>query len=598
MADVFFNGRLVGSVENGAEFAKKIVEARRQGKLSKYVSVQYRKALDSVYIFLEGGRVSRPLIVVKDGKPLLTEEHIRALKSGELKWADLVKAGIIEYLDASEEENAFVALSEQELTPKHTHLEINPIGIYGITTSLVPFANYIQSSKLNRGQKVQKQAMGCYVLSYPIRTDTTVNLLHYPQIPIVQSFTQEFLGKERAAGQNVVIAIINYDGFNMSDAILINAGSLQRGLGRSTYYRSYVTEKLRYPGGQIDEICIPNKDVQGYTTEHDYRNLEQDGLAYPEAEVSGGDVIIGKISPPRFLGKLDVFSTAANVKKDTSERVRYGEKGIVDKVVITESEEGTPLLKVVVRETRIPEVGDKWSSKHGQKGVLSRIVPEEDIPFTSTGIRPDIIFSPNGLPKRMTVSHMIEALAGKFGALAGRYIDGTPFLNEPVKDIREALLSLGFRDDGTEILYDGRTGQRISARIFVGNIYYMRLKHQVADKIQTRARGPVTLLTRQPTEGKAKEGGLRLGEMEKEAIMAHGASLLLKERFDSDKEIVWICERCGGLALFDYYKNMPYCLCGEQSKIAPVEMAYAFKLFVDELKSLHLRPKIRLEDKY
>ncbi|MGB9693584.1 MAG: DNA-directed RNA polymerase subunit B, partial [Fervidobacterium sp.] len=404
MSDVFFNGKFVGIVENGAEFAKKLIEERRKGKLSKYLSVQYRKTLDTVYLALDGGRILRPLIVVKDGKPLLTEQHIKALQSGEASWSDLVKNGIIEFLDAAEEENAYVALSEEELTPKHTHLEINPVAIFGITTSLVPFANYIQSSKLNRGQKVQKQAMG------GIKTDATVNLLHYPQVPIVQTFTQELIGREHAAGQNVVMAIINYDGYGMSDALLINAGSLQRGLGRSTYFRTYTTEKLRYPGGQIDEIGIPGKDVQGYTVEHDYRHLEQDGLARVGAEVFGGDVIIGKTSPPRFLGKLDVFSSAANIKKDTSERVRYGEKGIVNKVVITESEEGTPRIKVEVRETRIPEVGDKWSTKHGQKGILSRIVPEEDMPFTSTGIKPDIIFSPNGLPKRMTVSHMLEAL--------------------------------------------------------------------------------------------------------------------------------------------------------------------------------------------
>ncbi|MEM2954480.1 MAG: DNA-directed RNA polymerase subunit B [Candidatus Nanoarchaeia archaeon] len=598
MADVYFNGLLIGTVEDGAKFAKDIISARRQNKLSKYLTVQYRKALDSVYVFLDSGRLLRPLIVVKDGKPLLTEEHLKGLKEGEIRWSDLVREGVIEYLDAAEEENAYVALNEEELTPEHTHLEINPTAIYGITTSLVPFANYIQSSKLNRGQKVQKQAMGCYTLSYPMRTDTAVNLLHYPQLPVVRSFTQELIGPERAAGQNIVIAVINYDGYNMSDAIVLNKGSLERGLGRSTCFRPYVTEKLRYPGGQTDEITIPNKDVQGYTVERDYRLLEQNGIIYPEAEVQDTDVLIGKISPPRFLGKLEAFSTAANIRKDTSIRMRYGEKGVVNKVLITESEEGAPLIKVEVRETRIPEVGDKWSSKHGQKGVVGRIVPEEDVPFTASGIRPDILFSPNGLPKRMTVSHLIEALAGKTGSLAGRYIDGTPFLNESVKDIREELLKLGFKDDGTEILIDGRTGEQIPARIFVGNIYYMRLKHQVADKIQSRSRGPVTLLTRQPTEGKAKEGGLRLGEMEKEAIAAHGASLLLKERFDSDKEIIWVCERCGDLAIYDAYKNSAYCLCGEKVELAPVEMAFAFKLFVDELKSLHLRPKIKLTEKY
>lgn len=598
MADVFFNGQLVGTVGEPQLFVKSVVQARREGKLSKYLNVQYRKALDTVYILLERDRVVRPLIVVKEGRPLLTPEHMQRLQTGDIKWSDLIKEGVVEYLDCLEEENAFIAISERELTKDHTHMEVNPLSIYGLTASLVPFTNYNQSSKLAKGQKTQKQAMGCYTLSFPNRMDTAVNLLHYPQVPLVQSATQALLGDERASGQNIVIAIIDFDGYNMSDALVLNKGSIERGFGRSTYFRPYATEKLRYPGGQIDEILTPTKDVQGYTLERDYRFLAQDGIIYPELDVKGGDVLIGKTSPPRFLGKLEAFSSAANIRKDTSIRVRYGEGGVVNKVVITEEEGGSMLIKVDVRENRLPEVGDKFSSRHGQKGILGRVLPEEDVPFTASGIKPDVIFSPNGLPKRMTVAHILEALSGKLGAMAGRKINGTSFLNESADDMRTQLLQLGFRDDGTEVLYDGRTGRRFPARIFVGNMYYLRLKHQVADKVQSRARGPIALLTRQPTEGKAKEGGLRLGEMEKETFIAHGASLLMKERFDSDKAIIWICERCGDIAVHDVYKNKAFCLCGEKTKVAPVELSYAFKLFVDELKSLHIRPRLKLNEKY
>jgi DNA-directed RNA polymerase subunit B len=598
MSDAFFNGELVGTVENPQEFVKSVIESRRQGKLSKFINVQYRKVLDTVYVTLERNRLARPLIVVKDSKLLLTQEHMQRLRSGEMKWSDLIKEGVIEYLDCLEEENTLIALDEAHITKDHTHMEVNPIAIFGITTSLVPFANFNQSSKLNRGQKSQKQAIGCYTLNFPNRLETAVNLLHYPQIPLVRSATQKLIGDERAAGQNIVIAIINFDGYNMADAIVFNKGSIQRGLGRSTYFRPYTAEKLRYPGGQIDDILLPNKDVQGYTVERDYRLLEEDGIISPESEVKGGDVLVGRTSPPRFLGKLDTFSSTANIRKDTSTRVRYGENGVVNKVVVTESEDGAPLIRVDVRETRSPEIGDKFASRHGQKGVVGLVVPEQDIPFTASGIRPDILFSPNGLPKRMTVAHMIEALAGKVGALAGRYINGTSFLSEHAADLRQQLFELGFRDDGTELLIDGRTGKQVPARIFVGNMYYLRLKHQVADKMQSRARGPIALLTRQPTEGKAKEGGLRLGEMEKECFIAHGASLLMKERFDSDKAIIWVCERCGDIAIHDVYKNKAYCLCGEKTKVAPIEMSYAFKLFIDELKSLHIRPRLRLKDKF
>jgi len=596
--DVYFNGALIGSVANPKSFVENVISSRRRNEISKLLNIYYNKEEGAVFVNFDRNRVRRPLIVVKDGKSLLTKEHIEKLENGELKWSDLEQEGIIEYLDALEEEAAYVALDEDELTAEHTHLEINPIAIFGLCTSLVPYANFNQSSRLNRGQKTQKQAMGCYALNFLNRTDTAINLLHYPQKPIVRSFTQDIFGDELSAGQNVVIAILNYDGYNMQDAVILNRASIDRGFGRSTYYRPYVTEKLRYPGGVVDEILIPDKDVQGYTVERDYRFLMEDGIIYPEAEVEGGDVLIGKTSPPRFLGKLEAFSTAANIRKDTSIRVRYGEKGIVNKVIITESEDGSMLIKVDLRNHRLPEVGDKFSNRHGQKGVVGYIVSPEDMPFTADGIVPDIIFSPNGLPKRMTVSHLIEALGGKVGALAGRTIDGTSFQAESSEDLRKQLLDLGFREDGTETLYDGRTGKAYPARIFVGNMYYLRLKHQVADKIQARARGPVALLTRQPTEGKAKEGGLRLGEMEKDCFVAHGSSLLMKERFDSDRTVVWICERCGNTAIYDVYKNKAYCLCGEKSRISPIEMSYAFKLFLDELKSMHIRPRLILKEKY
>ena len=598
MADVFFDGNLVGRVENPKAFVSSVIKSRREGRVFKFMNVLYHKKLDTVFIVVERNRVVRPLVIVKESKPVLTQEKISGLRDGTVKWSDLIKSGVIEYLDAMEEESTRIALDESDLTEKYTHLELNPITIFGMTTSMVPYASFNQSTRLNRGQKTQKQSMGCYALNYQNRMDTNVNLLHYPQRPIVHSFTQNLLGDELSAGQNVVIAIINWDGYNMKDAVVLNRSSIERGFGRSTHFRPYVTEKLRYPGGQVDDVLIPQKDVSGYTVEKDYRFLGEDGIVYPEAETNGGDVLIGKSSPPRFLGKLEAFSTAANIRKDTSIRVRYGEGGIVNKVIITESEDGNQLIKVEVRENRAPEIGDKLSSRHGQKGVIGIIVSPEDLPFTASGIVPDLLFSPNGLPKRMTVSHMIEAIGGKLGALAGRPIDGTPFLSEETADLRQQLLDLGFFDSGAELMYDGKTGREYPARIFVGNMYYLRLKHQVADKIQARARGPVALLTRQPTEGQTKEGGLRLGEMEKDCFVAHGASLLMKERFDSDRTIVWVCEHCGSIAIYDAYKSKSYCLCGEKVKISPVEMSYAFKLFLDEVKSLHLKPRLILKEKY
>ncbi len=599
MSDVFLDGKLIGTIENPKVFVDSLITARREGKISNFLNVNYDKNLDSIDIFLEKNRIRRPLIIVNKGIPLLTNDIKERLKNGELSWDDLVMQGIIEYLDTSEEERVLIALNEKDLTEKHTHLEINPVAIFSICSSLVPYSNFTPSARFNIGSKSQKQSVGIYALNYLNRLDTSTNLLHYPQIPITHSFTEEIFGDKKNSGQNVVIAIMNYDGYNIEDSIVISKASIDRGFGRISHYRPYSAERLRYPGGQVDQVCIPDKETEGYGTEQDYRFLNEDGIIYPEAEVTGGDVLIGKTSPPRFLGKLESFSAAANVRKDTSVKIRSGEKGLVTDVFLTESIDGNALIKINTRDTRSPEIGDKFSSRHGQKGILGYIVPVEDMPFTASGIVPDIIFSPNGLPKRMTVNQLIEALCGKVGSLAGRRINGTAFQGEKPEDLRKELLELGFREDGTETMYDGRTGKQYEARIFVGNIYYMRLKYQVADKVQARARGPVQLLTRQPTEGKAKEGGLRLGEMEKESLIGHGASLLVKERFSSDKTIEYVCEKCGDLAIFDRYKNKPFCLvCGEKSTISPIELSYAFKLFLDELKSLGIKTKLELKDKY
>jgi len=401
------------------------------------------------------------------------------------------------------------------------------------------------------------------------------------------------------SGQNFTIAVMSYEGYNMQDSVILNKGSIERGLARSTFFSPNVVEELRYSGGLTDEIGIPDKETKGFKTEKDYRFLEKDGIVYPEAQLNEEDVIIGKTSPPRFLGGLEEFSVAANVRRESSTTVSHGDSGTVDFVVLTENGEGNKLVQVRLREQRIPEIGDKFSSRHGQKGVIGLIVPEEDVPFTSTGIKPDIIFSPHSIPSRMTISHLLEIMAGKVGALTGQQIDSTAFDCVPEKDLRKTLLDHGFKENGTETMYNPFNGRVYQARIYVGNMYYLKLKHMVANKIHSRATGRIQLLTRQPIEGRARGGGLRLGEMEKDCLVAHGASLLLKERFDSDKTILYVCDKCGMLAIFDYYKNVSVCpKCGANVEISPVELSYAFKLLLDELRSLGINPSLSLKNKY
>jgi DNA-directed RNA polymerase subunit B' len=404
---------------------------------------------------------------------------------------------------------------------------------------------------------------------------------------------------EHPSGQNIVVAVMGYTGYNIEDAIVLNQGSIDRGLGRTTYFRPAVSEELRYAGGLTDEICIPDKDIKGYKSEIDYRYLEEEGIIYPEARVGEGDVIIGKTSPPRFLSSMDEYNLASNVRRESSMSLKHGEEGVIDFVMITENGEGNKLVQVRIRDSRVPEIGDKFTSRHGQKGVVGIIIPHSDMPFTASGIVPDLAFTPHGIPSRMTISHLIELVGGKVGALAGRYIDGTTFAAEDEGDLRKQLKALGFRENGTETMYNGVTGEQMPAKIYIGNMYYLKLKHMVANKIHSRARGPIQLLTRQPTEGRAKEGGLRLGEMEKDTFVAHGASLLLKERFDSDKTLVPVCEECGIIAVYNEFKNKSYCpICGENVEINNVEISYAFKLMLDEFKSLGIYPKMVLESKY
>src|SRR3989338_4216285 len=600
MAEVYVNSKLAGTVENPLSFITEVKDLRRKGAISEEVSVYYDHEAQEVHLSSDEGRAQRPLIIVKEGKPLLTEKHLKQLEESEITWHDLIRQGVIEYLDAAEEENALVAYSEEELTTEHTHLEITPGSISGITSSLVPFGNYNQSSRLIIGSKNQKQALGFYAANFHLRMDMDSNLLHYPQFPIVKTKIHDITEYDQhPSGQNMIVAVMSYDGYNMEDGVILGKASVERGLARSTYFRPVEAQELRYSGGLIDEISTPDKDVKGYRSEHDYRFLEGDGILYPEAKVDEGDVVIGKTSPPRFLSSMDEYNLAAATRRESSINLKHGEKGVADFVVLTENEEGNKLVQVRLRDERVPEIGDKFTSRHGQKGVVGILVPPQDLPFSESGITPDLIFTPHGVSSRMTVSHLVELVGGKVGSLAGRYVDGTLFEAEKEEDLRKELLNLGFKEDGTEVFYDGRTGKKMMARIFVGNMYYLRLRHMVANKMQARARGPIQLLTRQPTEGKAKEGGLRLGEMEKDTFIAHGASLLLKERFDSDKVVIPICEKCGLVAVEDQYKKRRYCLmCGEDVDINYVEMSYAFKLLLDEVRSIGVYAKLDLKNKY
>ena len=593
--DVFLNGRFIGAVENHVDFIRSIREKRRTGELPQQLNVRDASEMKMVAITTEPGRVLRPLIIADNGVSRLKDEHLVRIEQNEMKWEDLIKQGIIEYLDAAEEENSLVALFSEELTPNHTHLEIDPIDLMGVVTALVPYGNHDQSSRLNRGSKTQKQALGLYAANYLARLDTDVNILQYPQKSIVRSFVADTL-KTYPAGQNLVVAIMPYEGYNMEDALVMNKGSLDRGVGRSFFYRPYSAVEMNYAGGLRDEIGIIDKDVSGYRTEETYKHLEADGIVYPEAHVDETEVLIGKTSPPKFLSESREISV--RTKKESSVSMRQEEKGIVEAVFITEDTESNRIVQVKTRDLRIPEIGDKYATSHGQKGVLGAVVPEENVPFTASGIKPDIMFNPHGLPSRMTVGYLLELIAGKVGCLKGDVVDGTSFSGTSKDEIENMLHNMGFRFDGKETMYNGITGKRMQSKIFVGNLYYLKLKYMVGNKIHGRASGKVALLTRQPVEGRSRGGALRLGEMEQQALVAHGASLLLKERYDSDKVTLPICTECGSIGVDDNLRNKVSCPVCNSEEMEPVEVSYAFKLLLEELQGLHIQTTFGLKNRY
>jgi len=600
IAKVYINGRLIGFHDDVESLTKDLIQSRREDKISPSVNIAYHEDTNELYINTDAGRVQRPLIVVENGKPRVSEEDLRRLSEAKITWHDLVKEGKLEYLDPEEEENAFIAINESELTKQHTHLEINAIVTLSVITSMIPYLQHDMAGKALHGAKMFKQAIGISGMNYNLRSDTEGYLLYYPENNIVKSKTMDFLDlHKRPQMQNFVVAIMPYRGFNMLDALILNKGAVDRGLGRSAYFRSYDAVENRYPGGQTDRFEIPKEETVGYLSEQLYSKLGEDGIVNLEQFLNEKDIVIGRTSPPRFLEEINEFGVVKEKRRESSITTRKGKPGSVDKVLITENEDGNKLAKVKVRSTMVPEVGDKFSSRHGQKGVIGAIVEEADMPFTPSGIKPDLIINPHSIPSRMTVGHLLETLAGKVGAMKAQEMDGTPFNSVPKEELEKMMKQAGFRHDGKEVFYDGVTGERIMGEIFVGVVAYRRLFHMVAHKMQARARGPVQILTRQPTEGKEKEGGLRFGEMEGETLVGHGAAMLLQEKFieDSDKVVELVCEKCGVIGINDQIRNRRYCPICEGSKVYPVEMSYGFKLLLDELKALGVFPRMIIGDK-
>jgi DNA-directed RNA polymerase subunit B len=604
---IFVDGRLIGYFKDGEQLAESLRELRRNSKIHPHVGISFHKsdiegATKRLYVNCNAGRVLRPLIIIKDNRSLLTQELLDKVSKKLLSWNDLLRMGVLELIDANEEENCYVTLNEKE-TKKHTHLEVFPPSILGAGASIIPYPEHNQSPRNTYESAMAKQSLGFSTPMMNTSTYVRQHLMLYPQTPMVNTKAMKLLGLEdRPAGQNCVVAVLPFDGYNIEDAIVLSQSSVDRGLGRTFFFRVYDAEAKQYPGGMRDNFEIPNAEdnIRGYKGEKAYRLLEEDGVVAAEASVKGGDILIGKTSPPRFMEEYREFESTGPYRRDTSIGVRPSETGVIDTVVMTQSNEGGKMYKIRARDMRIPEIGDKFASRHGQKGVLGILAKAEDLPYTSDGISPDVLINPHAFPSRMTVGMMMESICGKAGALRGSQFDGSAFVGEKIEEVKPVMDAAGFKYSGKEIMYDGRTGKSFPVEVFIGVVYYQKLHHMVADKIHARARGQVQMLTKQPTEGRARGGGLRFGEMERDCLIAYGASMILKDRLldESDKADIFVCERCGLVAYHDVKQRKYVCrVCGDKAKVSSVSVAYAFKLLLQEMQSLNVAPRLLIKEK-
>lgn len=503
---IFINGKWIGFTNDPFTIYNELKKHKRCGNLPYDISiVPPDQRTSELRVYTDSGRVCRPLLVVKDNKTLLTDEHIQNLKSKKYKWKDLVSDGVVEYLDTNEEESSLICNFTSELCSSYksyTHCEIHPSLILGVLVSMIPFSHHNQSPRNCYQGAMGKQAVGVYASNYQERMDTMGHILMYPQKPLITPQMSNYTNfKELPSGINCIVAICCYSGYNQEDSVIINQSAIDRGLFRTMFYRSYTDKESK--SSTHDEIFGKPKDRYG-------SKVGVDGLATPGTLVRDRDSLICKVSGQE--------SKESEKQKFSHTTMRFGESGIVDKVLLSTNKEGMKMAKVSVRQMRTPQIGDKFSSMHGQKGTCGMTYRQEDMPFTIEGIVPDIIINPHAIPSRMTIGQLIECISGKLASGGGEKILATPFSDVSVDTIAESLHKHGFQKHGKEVMYDGMTGKPLDAQIFIGPTFYQRLKHMVEDKAHARSRGPMQMLVRQPLEGRSRDGGLRFGEMERDRV--------------------------------------------------------------------------------
>lgn len=592
---VFLNGRWLGChAGDTLGLARRLRERRRRDARWETVSVAYEIQERELHVWTDEGRVCRPLLVVgPDQRVAARAGHAADVRAwlgqpatrAHAWTAGVLAAGLVEHVDAAEEETALIALEPGACRPgeTYTHAEVHPSMILGVAASIIPFPEHNQSPRNTYQAAMGKQAMGVYVTNYPLRMDTTAHVLYYPQRPLVTTRPMEHLRfRDLPAGQNAIVAVSCYTGYNQEDSVIMNQSAIDRGLFRSTTYQAYTEVEDRT--SQQAFARPDRRDTAGMRWAN-YAKLDEDGLVPPGTPVSAGDILVGKVVP---AGPAGGERSGRPARRDASMAVRTGGDGRVDRVLLTKDAEGRRLAKVRVRSVRAPQIGDKFSSRHGQKGTVGMTYRQEDMPFTAEGISPDLIINPHAIPRRMTIGQLVETQLGKVCAVSGTEGDATAFAGASVDAITAMLQRLGYQRHGNEVLHNGRTGRQMDAQLFIGPTYYQRLKHLVDDKIHGRSRGQRQALTRQPMEGRTQDGGLRFGEMERDCMISHGASQFLKERLLDDSDLFerTVCRACGLPAL------RGQCTACGGDEVATVRIPYVAHLLLSELTAMSIAPRL------
>jgi DNA-directed RNA polymerase II subunit RPB2 len=614
---VFINGSWVGVSDNPQELYEEIKEKKYKGIINIYTSIIFDYKLMEIRVCNDGGRLSRPVLRVKNNKALLTQQDILKLSNDEICWNDLLTNcvlpnSVVEYIDPEEQNFSMIAMKTKEQyihnnnMVKYTQCEIHPSTIFGILASCVPFPEHNQSPRNTYQCCMGKQAIGVYALNYDTRMDKTAYVLTYPSRPLVDTRLMNFIKLDSIpSGHQIHVAIMSHTGYNQEDSVLINKGSLDRGLFMATIYH---TEKDEDKNIIRDEIirCKPDPNTTKGIKFGDYTKLDKNGFIPENSLVENRDIIIAKIVPIKE-NRNDPTKTIKYM--DQSKTFRTTEESYIDKNFTGRNGDGYNFAKVRVRTLRKPVLGDKFSSKSGQKGTCGNIIPECDMPFTKNGLRPDIILNPHAIPSRMTIAQLKETILGKVLIELGMFGDGTSFGNLDVKTIITELQRVGYESYGNEIMYNGLTGEQMETSIFIGPVYYQRLKHMVSDKQHSRSIGPMVNLTRQPSEGRSRDGGFRIGEMEKDCLVAYGSTSLTRDRFMdvSDKYTTHVCSKCGMIAAYNdgSLKKTPHCksdmtihlcnTCGNMVDFAKIEIPYAFKLLSQELQTINISTRLITE---